>query len=75
MGNAYLLREGRAFVNLAGIFLPLPFEVIRSVSMPLAMQVNMISLRLQASPEKYKRRIQHAHSHRKNSKLRQHVKP
>ena len=65
MVNAYLLREGRAFVNLAGIFLPLPFEVIRSVSMPLAMQVNMISLRLQASPEI--RRIQHAYSHRIHS--------
>ena len=45
----YLLCVGRTLVHLSCIFLPLSLEMVWTVSMTLAMQVDMISLRLQVS--------------------------
>jgi hypothetical protein len=51
VSEPHLLGEGRLLVHFSRIFLALPLEVIRTVPMTLAMQVNMISLRLQSSTQ------------------------
>ena len=68
----YLLCVGRTLVHLSCIFLPLSLEMVWTVSMTLAMHVDMISLRLQVSTGTY---IQYVTSTVKPQTLNLHTKP
>jgi hypothetical protein len=42
----HLLSKGRPLMDLPGFFFPLFLEMIQAVAMPLAMQLDMLALRL-----------------------------
>ena len=52
----HLLRKGGALVHLPGLLLALLLKVIQSVAMPLAVQLNVLALRLhrQTSDKEFK---------------------